>query len=87
MQSRLLLPYDHKHDAEAKKCYDCGSLKAKISWWCANKEAIEYRGTSIPGICKCIFWTPCKLNKPPIRIRIKRYLAAVKRALSKGLKK
>lgn len=91
MQSRLLLPYDHKHDTKAKKCYDCESLKGLSRfWWCVNKEAIEYRGTIVvifasagtPGICKCVFWTPCKLKKPPIRIRIKRYLATVSRYLA-----
>lgn len=31
---------------EKKSCYDCGWLTAVISWWCSNKKAIKYRGTS-----------------------------------------
>jgi len=43
---------------EKKSCYDCGWLTAAISWWCSNKKAIKYRGTSIPGVIKCKFWKP-----------------------------
>lgn len=43
---------------EKKSCYDCGNLVGHISWWCKSKEAIEYRGTSIPGIIRCKFWKP-----------------------------
>ncbi|MEK6757611.1 MAG: hypothetical protein AABX88_00640 [Nanoarchaeota archaeon] len=43
---------------EIKNCYDCSSLFSKVSWWCGNKEAIEYRGTSIPGVTHCPYWSP-----------------------------
>lgn len=43
---------------ELKSCYDCKNLVAKISWWCGSKEAIEWRGTSIPGVIHCPFWKP-----------------------------
>jgi hypothetical protein len=43
---------------DKKSCYDCGHLKQGLSWWCGNKEAIEKRGTSIPGCIKCPFWKP-----------------------------
>lgn len=39
-----------------KCCYDCKYLKAKVSWWCVNKNAIKWRGTSIPGVKNCPFW-------------------------------
>ncbi len=41
-----------------KSCYDCGNLTSALSWWCASKEAIKSRGTSIPGVIKCKFWVP-----------------------------
>jgi len=42
---------------EKKGCYACGYLKSAISWWCMNPEAIKARGTSIPGVVKCKYWT------------------------------
>lgn len=45
-------PFD-KHS-----CHDCRNQKAALSWWCTSKEAIEFRGTSIPGGIKCKFWSP-----------------------------
>ena len=43
-----------------KNCAYCGWMKAALSWWCTNKEAIDYRGTLFPGINHCIFWKPDK---------------------------
>jgi CRISPR/Cas system CMR-associated protein Cmr1 (group 7 of RAMP superfamily) len=45
-------PFD-KHS-----CYDCLHLKGFVNIWCTNREAIQYRGTAIPGIIKCTFWSP-----------------------------
>lgn len=39
-----------------RSCYDCGWIKPVVSLWCGNEEAINYRGTSIPGCIKCIYW-------------------------------
>lgn len=51
----------HEH-AHKKSCYDCANLTCTgISFWCGSKDAIEYRGTSIPGCHSCPFWK--KLNK------------------------
>ena len=41
---------------QERRCYDCKYLKSAISWWCMNEDAIEWRGTAIPGVCECPFW-------------------------------
>jgi len=43
---------------EKKSCAECGWLKASVTWWCKNPEAVEARGTAIPGIIKCAYWKP-----------------------------
>jgi len=43
---------------DKRSCYDCYHLTSACSLWCSNKEAIEYRKTTIPGCIKCIFWKP-----------------------------
>jgi len=52
-----------------RACRDCDHLISAVSWWCGCKEAIEYRGTSIPGVSNCKFWKPMleKPVKPPFR--------------------
>ena len=47
-------------DSERKNCNDCLYCKAAVSWWCTNEDAKEYRGTNLPGICNCKFWSPIK---------------------------
>lgn len=47
-------------DAERRGCPDCAHMKAAVSWWCTSDDAIEYRGTSFPGVHSCQFWEPCK---------------------------
>ena len=42
---------------EKRSCYDCAYLQSHITWWCKNKEAIKARGTSIPGVCLCPYWS------------------------------
>lgn len=39
-----------------RSCYDCGWLKAYVSWWCTNPEAKRVRGTAIPGVYHCPYW-------------------------------
>lgn len=39
-----------------RDCSDCRHLKAYVTLWCGNEEAIKFRGTSIPGIYNCKFW-------------------------------
>lgn len=41
-----------------RDCYHCAFLKAAISIWCTNDEAIAYRGTVFPGVYNCHFWQP-----------------------------
>jgi len=45
---------------QMKCCADCGWLKAKVSWWCMNPEAVKVRGTAIPGVQHCPYWKPDK---------------------------
>ncbi len=49
-----------KPDADNKSCYDCTYCQAAVSWWCVNVEAVECRGTAIPGVIKCPFWKAVK---------------------------
>lgn len=43
---------------DKKSCADCGHIKKAVSLWCNNPEAIEARGTRIPGCIKCPYWKP-----------------------------
>ena len=45
---------------QRKSCYDCKYLKGYVSLWCKNEQAIEHRGTSIPGCIHCPFWEKMK---------------------------
>jgi hypothetical protein len=47
-------------DVEKRCCADCKYLKAAVSWWCTSKNAIDVRGTSIPGVKNCPYWKPAK---------------------------
>ena len=50
-----------KPDAEKRACFDCQHCQAYVTWWCVNKEAVAWRGTSIPGVHECPFWAPVPL--------------------------
>lgn len=43
---------------EKRTCYDCKHLRQVLSYWCENSQAIQARGTKIPGCIKCPFWEP-----------------------------
>ena len=45
-------------NVERKSCIDCSHCVASVSWWCKNDEAIERRGTQIPGAINCSNWEP-----------------------------
>ena len=51
-----IAPPPEPPDPERASCYDCTHLKAAVSWWCTNDDAIKWRGTSLPGVEKCPFW-------------------------------
>lgn len=55
---KKLLMVSGQHD-ERRGCHDCKHMEAEVSWWCRSKEAIDARGTSIPGCIGCRFWEPC----------------------------
>ena len=55
MTSEEILAYPPE---ERRACGNCGFLIAYTNWWCSSKEAVEVRGTSIPGVCLCEFWKP-----------------------------
>ena len=48
---------------EKKSCYDCIFLKAIVNWWCTNSDAIKLRGTAIPGVIKCPYWSGVSQTK------------------------
>lgn len=48
---------------ESRNCTDCFHLRAAVSWWCKNEEAIKAFGTRIPGRSNCQFWKPCRTVK------------------------
>ena len=39
-----------------KSCFDCKYCQSATSWWCKNENAINERGTSIPGVVGCPHW-------------------------------
>ena len=39
-----------------RSCSGCGFMTSALSHWCTNKDAIEARGTTLPGIIKCDYW-------------------------------
>lgn len=43
---------------EKKSCYDCIYLQGYYNLWCTSVEARKARGTTIPGIIKCPYWSP-----------------------------
>lgn len=45
-------------DETQRRCYDCYHLRGAVTWWCKNNEAVEWRGTAIPGVHNCPFWAP-----------------------------
>lgn len=61
-RGRLVIPnvVESIPDAKLRRCYDCGHMKAALSWWCTNDGAVRMHGTAIPGRSGCPFWTPAK---------------------------
>lgn len=43
-------------DPTLARCYDCAHLRGYVTWWCTNQAAIDWRGTSLPGVYRCWFW-------------------------------
>ena len=41
-----------------RSCYNCAWIVAYVSLWCSNDDAIEDRGTRIPGCIHCPHWSP-----------------------------
>jgi hypothetical protein len=44
--------------SDRKACFDCKHLYSAVNPWCGSDEAIEFRGTAIPGVIKCTYWEP-----------------------------
>lgn len=43
---------------EKKTCADCQFCKGHVSLWCTNDDAVNDRGTRIPGVVFCPYWLP-----------------------------
>lgn len=50
-------------DEKRKSCFDCYHNQAAYSWWCVNKDAVKWRGSSIPGGIGCPFWRSVRILK------------------------
>jgi|GEM_PF-5565984 len=46
-----------KKAMQHKGCAYCKDCIPIVSWWCKNEEAIKARGTRIPGIIQCPYFT------------------------------
>lgn len=86
--------YSHANPFIKKTCGHCASLVSRISWWCAEPEAIKARGTRIPGCCFCPYWTPNwsqipeKYKKPEYGYKgnvFKRFVRLLKKLKSKSI--
>lgn len=66
-----ILPRGEVADATQRRCYDCSHLKGYVFWWCKNEEAVKWRGTAIPGVHDCPFWSPAPTEPPTLVERIK----------------
>ena len=49
-----------KPNSERRACKDCYHCQACVGWWCTSDDAKEHRGTRIPGIMECSFWSPVR---------------------------
>jgi len=58
-------------DIKKRRCYDCGYLVGRVTLWCNNAKAIEFRGTQIPGIRNCQFWKAMDLR---FRLRLRLFM-------------
>ena len=47
-----------------RSCSYCKYLVSHISWWCGNENAINVRGTRIPGVIHCPYF---KVDKSYVR--------------------
>ena len=47
-----------------RSCSYCKYLVSHISWWCGNENAINARGTRIPGVIHCPYF---KVDKDYVR--------------------
>ena len=51
------------HPKDKRNCDTCSSLTSALNYYCTNKDAKEARGTSIPGIIRCPYWSWNELKK------------------------
>lgn len=52
----VYLPFAAEEDPfERRVCGECQYLKYEVTFCCGNKNAIAYRGTSLPTIADCPF--------------------------------
>ena len=49
-----------KPDPVTRGCADCRHLKAAVSWWCTNQQAIDDHRTRLPVVVKCQYWEPVR---------------------------
>lgn len=59
-----VLPPGSEPDPARRGCSDCADMRGSVSWWCVNEDAIAARGTRIPGVQSCPFWSPARVQAP-----------------------
>lgn len=62
--NHIVLEIGQTPDANRRGCFDCRFCASAVSWWCVSQEAVEWRGTNIPGVHNCPFWKPAFVAHP-----------------------
>lgn len=78
---KQILKYNGKHRFDLRNCTDCKHMVAYVNWWCINKDASDYRSTSLPGESDCSFWEPCDREAPPVLIQTKSLFKKIKQSI------
>lgn len=47
---------DREPNASLRECQDCIFMRAAVTWWCSNREAIHERRTAMASDCR--YWKP-----------------------------
>jgi len=70
-RKRLNLPLDEEHrTCMSRTRGDCKHLFSALSWWCGNRDAGKYRGTTIPDVYNCPFYEERQFGKKHIPAQV-----------------
>lgn len=57
---------EKKHPEKLRSCHNCNHLREVVNLWCSNEDAIKARGTQVPGIIHCPYWSADKTAQQKI---------------------